>query len=78
MIAAVSGLLFRHRHIAWVGLPLLYVVLRSLFLGTLENPESRYTLEGYPVVILLASVWWAGRKNKAPHPETVARAGDYA
>jgi len=31
------------------------VVLRSVFLGTLENPEPRYTLECYPVLLLLAS-----------------------
>jgi len=31
------------------------VILRSVFLGTLENPEPRYTLECYPVVIFLAS-----------------------
>jgi len=37
------------------GLLLLFVVLRSLFLGTLENPEPRYTLECYPVVVLLVS-----------------------
>ena len=35
-------------------LALLYVV-RSLFLGTLENPEPRYTLEMYPIVIVLAA-----------------------
>jgi len=34
---------------------LLFVVLRSLFLGSLENPEPRYTLECYPVVIALAA-----------------------
>jgi 4-amino-4-deoxy-L-arabinose transferase-like glycosyltransferase len=33
----------------------LFLVLRSAFLGTLENPEPRYTLECYPVVIFLAS-----------------------
>jgi hypothetical protein len=32
------------------------LILRSVFLGTLENPEPRYTLECYPVVILLASI----------------------
>lgn len=32
-----------------------FLVLRSVFLGTLENPEPRYTLECYPVVIFLAS-----------------------
>jgi hypothetical protein len=29
--------------------------LRSGFLGTLENPEPRYTLEMYPIVIVLAA-----------------------
>lgn len=32
-----------------------FVILRSLFLGTLENPEPRYTLECYPVLLLFAS-----------------------
>jgi 4-amino-4-deoxy-L-arabinose transferase-like glycosyltransferase len=36
-----------------LGLLVLLLVLRSVFLGTLENPEPRYTLECYPVVILL-------------------------
>ena len=30
-----------------------FVVLRSLFLGTLENPEPRYVLECFPVVLAL-------------------------
>ena len=38
-----------------MGMLLVFVVIRSAFLGTLENPESRYTLECYPVVICLAS-----------------------
>jgi hypothetical protein len=32
-----------------------FVVVRSLFLGSLENPEPRYVLECYPVLILLAA-----------------------
>jgi hypothetical protein len=39
----------------------LFVVLRSLFLGTLENPEPRYTLECYPVIIVLAAGVFAKR-----------------
>ena len=35
-----------------VGLLLAFLVLRSVFLGTLENPEPRYTLECYLVVII--------------------------
>jgi len=43
------------RPIALTGLLLLFVVLRSAFLGTLENPEPRYTLEMYPVMIVVAA-----------------------
>jgi hypothetical protein len=32
-----------------------FVLLRSAFLGTVENPEPRYTLECYPAIIVLAS-----------------------
>jgi len=40
-----------------VGLLIGFVLLRSAFLGTLGNPEPRYTLECYPVVILLAAAY---------------------
>jgi hypothetical protein len=50
-------------------MPLLFIVLRSLFLGTLENPESRYTLECYPVIILFASALWAQR-NTLNNPDS--------
>jgi 4-amino-4-deoxy-L-arabinose transferase-like glycosyltransferase len=39
---------------------LTFVILRSAFLATLENPEPRYTLECYPVLIVLAA---AGVQN---------------
>jgi hypothetical protein len=54
VLAAAAGAL-RSREIFGIGLFVLFVLLRSLFLGTLENPEPRYTLECYPAVILLAS-----------------------
>lgn len=54
VIAAIAGLV-RGQPIAWVGLGVSYIVLRSLFLGSLENPESRYTLECFPAVIVMAS-----------------------
>jgi hypothetical protein len=38
-------------------------VLRSLFLGSLENPEPRYTLECFPAVILAASAWFHRNVN---------------
>jgi hypothetical protein len=41
----------------WSGLLLGFVLLRSAFLLTLENPEPRYTLECYPVVIVCAAAY---------------------
>ncbi len=47
--------LFRSREFFGIGLFVLFLLLRSAFLGTLENPEPRYTLECYPIAILAAS-----------------------
>jgi 4-amino-4-deoxy-L-arabinose transferase-like glycosyltransferase len=52
--AAFAGLA-RGRFAPHLGLLLTFVILRSAFLGTLENPEPRYTLECYPVLIVLAA-----------------------
>ena len=54
VLLALGGSL-RSREFFGIGLFVLFLVVRSLFLGTLENPEPRYTLECYPAVILLAS-----------------------
>ena len=53
----VTGLIgwIRSRPIEYGGLLLLFLAMRSAFLGTLENPEPRYTLELYPVLIVLAA-----------------------
>jgi 4-amino-4-deoxy-L-arabinose transferase-like glycosyltransferase len=54
VLAALVGLV-RGRAIPHVGLLVVFLVVRSAFLGTLENPEPRYTLECYPIVLLLVS-----------------------
>ncbi len=61
--AAVAGLL-RSRALWSAGLFVTFLVLRSLFLGTLENPEPRYTLECYPVVIVAAAAFLIGKSNR--------------
>ena len=61
--AAAAGLL-RSREVAGSGLFVLFLLLRSLFLGTLENPEPRYTLECYPVVIVLAAALFIGKSHR--------------
>jgi 4-amino-4-deoxy-L-arabinose transferase-like glycosyltransferase len=58
LAASVAGLV-KGNLLQPMGMLLLFVVMRSLFLGTMENPEPRYTLECYPVVIVLASAWLA-------------------
>jgi 4-amino-4-deoxy-L-arabinose transferase-like glycosyltransferase len=56
--------------IRWAGLLISFVLLRSAFLGTLENPEPRYTLECYPAIFVLASSWLAGTMRiKEAQPE---------
>ncbi|MGH9544979.1 MAG: ArnT family glycosyltransferase [Terriglobales bacterium] len=52
--AALAGIL-RARWTVLLGLVLTFVLVRSLFLGTLENPEPRYTLEAYFAIIVLGS-----------------------
>src|SRR5207247_10655158 len=54
VLGALAGLA-RGDAIRHLGLLLTFVLLRSAFLGTLENPEPRYTLECYPVLFLPAS-----------------------
>lgn len=54
-VALAAGGLWRVREFFGIGLFVLFLVLRSAFLGTLENPEPRYTLECYPLVISLGS-----------------------
>jgi hypothetical protein len=62
LLCAVAGWM-RFRTAPTVGLLVLFVILRSVFLGTLENPEPRYTLEMYPVIIVLAAAAFVPRRN---------------
>jgi len=55
MLALLGRTSGRMPGIRWAGLLIGFVLLRSVFLGTLENPEPRYTLECYPIVMVLAS-----------------------
>ncbi len=56
---AVMGLIRGPRPL-YLGMMLLFVILRSAFLGTMENPEPRYTLECFPIVLLLCGGWISG------------------
>jgi hypothetical protein len=60
-VALAAAGLVRAREVFGVGLLVLFLLLRSAFLGSLENPEPRYTLECYPAVIVLASALFQRR-----------------
>jgi 4-amino-4-deoxy-L-arabinose transferase-like glycosyltransferase len=60
VLGAAAGLV-RAREFFGIGAFVLFLAVRSLFLGTLENPEPRYTLECYPAVIVLASALFDSR-----------------
>jgi 4-amino-4-deoxy-L-arabinose transferase-like glycosyltransferase len=67
VVMALAGWL-RAREFFGIGLFVLFLLLRSAFLGSLENPEPRYTLECYPAVIVLASALFQ-RVHKHPNLE---------
>jgi hypothetical protein len=54
VLMGIAGFV-RGRATFGIGMLLAFVVLRSLFLGSLENPEPRYTLECFPSLIAAAS-----------------------
>lgn len=58
----------QERRLLWGGLLVFFVVLRSAFLGSLENPEPRYTLEMYPIAIMFAAAALIPRKPRRVEP----------
>jgi 4-amino-4-deoxy-L-arabinose transferase-like glycosyltransferase len=54
-VAAACWAVLSRRRVRWIGLLLTFIILRTAFLGSLENPETRYTLECYSAVIVLAA-----------------------
>jgi 4-amino-4-deoxy-L-arabinose transferase-like glycosyltransferase len=73
VLLGAAGFL-RGRTVFGMGVLLFFVVLRSIFLGSLENPEPRYTLECYPAIIVAASVlftWNRDIKHSDGNPVSV-------
>ena len=68
VVGALLALVRRPSGIRWAGLLVGFLLLRSAFLGTLENPEPRYTLECYPAIVVLASSLLAGRTRHGEKP----------
>jgi hypothetical protein len=58
----IAGLCLRPR--LWLAM-LAYLLLRSVLLATIEAPEARYTLEGFPILFALGgiAIGWMLRKR---------------
>jgi 4-amino-4-deoxy-L-arabinose transferase-like glycosyltransferase len=65
LIAALIGATRWRGCLQGLGIVLLFVLIRSLFLMYLSNPEPRYMLECYPAVIALAGWGLTSRRKKA-------------
>ena len=65
LLAGIAGA-WRVRAIPGVAALLAFVFIRSAFLGTLENPEPRYTLEMLPMMFTLAAALFQARALKTP------------
>jgi hypothetical protein len=61
LLALLHRMSRRPSGMRWAGLLVSFLLLRSAFLGTVENPEPRYILECYPAILVLASSWLARR-----------------
>lgn len=67
LACAVMGI--ATRRVRLLGLMLLWMLLRTVLLGTLAGAESRYTLECFPLVFVFAAAWLAGlRPAPVPRP----------
>jgi hypothetical protein len=67
ILAACVGLFRwgRRGEVRLIGAMLAYLLLRDLLLGTIEAPEARYTIEGFPFIIAWAAAAFA-RCRPAP------------
>jgi hypothetical protein len=72
VLAAVGGWRLRRQQPVLVSSILLYCVLRSALLATIEAPEARYTVEAFPMLSILAAAACVRRleKSHAERPVT--------
>jgi len=60
---------FLRRRVPWAWMAAAYLALRFLVLATIHNPEPRYTLECFPILIVAASAALSGSGIFAPRPQ---------
>ncbi len=70
VVLAVWG--FLRRRVPLAGALLAYLLLRGLLLATMENPEQRYTMEAFPMLILAAACVFARDRPNEDEDESAA------
>jgi hypothetical protein len=61
VLAAIGAWRLRRRQAMLVFAIVIYCILRSLLLATIEAPEARYTIEVFPMLCILAGASWASQ-----------------
>jgi hypothetical protein len=52
---AAAAWAFIRGHVPWALMLISYVVVRFIILGAMENPEPRYTVQFFPILIVAAA-----------------------
>lgn len=73
---AIAG--FLRRRVPLKGVLLAYLVLRCLLLAQMENPEQRYTLIAFPILIVAAACAVAGRSRDSADRQPMTSAASIA
>jgi len=63
----VAAWAFLRGRVPWPWMLGAYLLLRLLMLGSIENPEPRYTVECFPILIVAAAAALSGSRNRQPH-----------
>ena len=51
-------------NLSGIALVLIYLVIRTIYLTTVEAPEPRYVVSCYPALLALLALLFAGRRRK--------------
>jgi len=72
VVLALVGLFSRDRRVPAAMMMVVYLVLRCLLLGGMENAEPRYTLECYPIFMVAAAAAVSGRQRAGRQRDAAA------
>src|ERR1035441_4746911 len=75
---ALAAWAFLRGRVPWAWMLGGYLVLRCLLLATMENPEPRYTLECFPILMVAAAAAIAPRAKSEPRTALTRPDADHA